>query len=37
MPKKFYDSVLVHSLRKVTPYLNFDDVPLVSELKEVSK
>uniref|UniRef100_A0A8W8K9B9 RNA helicase n=1 Tax=Magallana gigas TaxID=29159 RepID=A0A8W8K9B9_MAGGI len=37
MPNKLYDSVLVHSLRKVTPYLNFDNVPLVSELKEILK
>ncbi|XP_078337026.1 uncharacterized protein LOC111136315 isoform X2 [Crassostrea virginica] len=37
IPKKFYDSVLVHSMRKITPYLNFDDVPLVSEIKEILK
>ncbi|XP_062611954.1 uncharacterized protein LOC134273751 isoform X2 [Saccostrea cucullata] len=35
--RKFSDSVLVHSVKKVTPYLNFDDVPLVPELKEILK
>lgn len=37
MLNKLYDSVLVYSLRKVILYLNFDNVFLVFELKEVSK
>ncbi|XP_061163126.1 putative ATP-dependent RNA helicase TDRD12 isoform X2 [Saccostrea echinata] len=35
--RKFLDGVLVHSEKTITPYLNFDDTPLVPELKEILK